>query len=267
MVTISPLDRPRPAPRIIPDTVHVWLVRLDGSGWRERLRPGCLSADELVRAGRLAFEPLRRRFVLGRAALREILGCYLGRSPADLTFGRGPHGKPYLLPARDNECLRFNLSHSDDLAMVALIPQRAVGVDLERMRPMAGIDDMVARYFAPAERLAFAGAPAADRLSVFYRYWTLKEAHLKASGVGLDRPAAAVDVGGAEGRPLCLSDVSGALRYWRSHVLHPADGYCGALAVEGRADVAVRMLGQWPPVALTPGEAQPTVGATAPHDR
>ncbi len=265
MVTKSCLPyTPVTVPHILPDAIHVWTFRLDIADWRDRLRPEWLSADELAHAGRFAFPALRRRFVVCRTTLRAILGSYLRRRPGELTFAQGPYGKPYLNAARARGRIRFNMSHSDELAMVAVSRQRELGVDLERVRPVDEIESIVARSFAPAERLAFERVPRPARLATFYRYWTLKEACLKACGVGLGRGLPEVDVSLAEGRPLCLSDAAGVPRYWRVHALDPAAGYCGALVVEGRAG-AVTTLGEWPPPGLTLHDPPPKVGVTTPH--
>jgi len=177
-----------------PDEVHVWTVPLDIAAWRDGLVPGWLSDEELLRAERTRFEQQRRRFAVCRATLRAILGSYLERPPCELRFGQGPYGKPHLDCGRSDPSIHFNVSHSDELALVAVSWERELGVDLERVRSIDGIDDIVARHFAPAERLAFSRVFPATRLSTFYRYWTLKEASLKACGVGLTRATAAIDV-------------------------------------------------------------------------
>jgi len=253
---------PAPVPPILPDAIHVWAFRLDATGWRDRLRPEWLSADELAQARRLAREPLRRRFVMCRTTLRAILGRYLGRAPAELTFALGPYGKPYLNATRARGRLRFNVSHSDELALVAVSQRRELGVDLERVRPVDNIDDIVARSFTPAEQLAYHRTAPGDRLSAFYRYWTLKEAYLKACGIGLSRALAEIDVSRAEDRLLRLPNAVGTPRDWRGRTLDPAAGYCGALVVEGRAAVSLTMLGDCPLTVLALTESQPTVMAT-----
>jgi 4'-phosphopantetheinyl transferase len=250
---------------MLPDTVHLWIFRLDIGDWRNRLAPRWLSADEMVRAERVTLEQQQRRFVVCRTTLRAILGEYLERLPGELTFRRGPYGKPYVDQPRASRYLHFNVSHSDELALVAVSRQREVGVDLERARPLDGIDDLVTRYFAPAERLVLDRVPPDARLSTFYRYWTLKEAYLKAWGVGLSRLLAEIDVTRGEGQPIRLPDVAGAdARYWRGRTLDAPAGYHGALVVEGRAGISVTTQ-RWLPTTLTQPEAPPTVGNTKAH--
>jgi 4'-phosphopantetheinyl transferase len=227
--------RPRAS---LPDEVHVWAVRLDRVDWRDEFVPGWLTEDEVVRAKRFLFERERRRFAVCRATLRAILGGYLGARPRDLTFRYGPRGKPYLDPQRHDDAIRFNVSHSDELALVAVSRGRELGVDIERVRPLDGIDDIVARQFGPSERLAFGRAATTARLSTFYRFWTLKEAYLKACAAGISQ-ALEVDVSAAGDAPICLLDAlgTGTKRHWTARTLHPAPEFIGALAVEGwRAD-------------------------------
>jgi 4'-phosphopantetheinyl transferase len=255
-------------PPMLPDTIHLWTFRLDIGDWRNRLAPRWLSVDEMVRAERLTLEQQQRRFVVCRTTLRAILGAYLERLPGELTFRQGPYGKPYVDQPRASRYLHFNVSHSDELALVAVSGQREVGVDLERARPLDGVDDLVTRYFAPAERLVFDRVPPDARLSTFYQCWTLKEAYLKACGVGLSRSLAEIDVTRAEGQPIRLLDVAGAggARYWRGRTLDAPAGYHGALVVEGRAGISVTTLSEWLPATLTLPDAPPTVGNTkVPH--
>jgi len=247
------------------DAIHVWTFRLDIADWRDRLAPGWLSDDELLRAERSAFEEHRRRFVVCRTALRAILGGYLARPPGELKFHQGPHGKPRVDPARSHQSIHFNVSHSDELALVAVSRQRELGVDLERVRPLDGIDDIVARHFSPAERLAFSRVPPTTRLATFYRHWTLKEACLKACGVGLSGGLARIDVTRAEDHPIRLPDVSGAGagRDWTGRTIDPVPGYVAALVAEGTGASVTTMSG-WPLAPLTLPAAPHTVGATTP---
>jgi len=257
-----------PFPRLPlpPDEIHVWTICLDIAGWRDRLAPGWLSDDELLRAERSPFEQERRRFAVCRATLRAILGRYLERPPCELSFGKGPYGKPCLDPERHREPIRFNVSHSDELALVAVSRERELGVDLERVRPLDGIDDIVAQHFAPAERLALSRVPPTTRLATFYGYWTLKEACLKACGVGLSRALADFDVTRAGNHPIYLPDIFGAgtERYWTGRRLDPAPGYVAALVGEGRAGASVTKVIGWPLTPLTLPDAPHTVGVTTP---
>jgi 4'-phosphopantetheinyl transferase len=216
--------------------VHVWRIALDRASWRQSLASGLLADDEGARARRFRFEEDQRRFVVCRANLRMILSLYLDCRPAEVLFRTGSHGKPFLEPATHGQRLRFNVSHSHELALVGVTAAGEVGVDIERVRPLEDIDAMVARHFAPRERRAFTRAAPADRLCTFFRHWTLKEAYLKASGVGLSGPLDALEVTIGRHRPGRLADRYGftADGEWTVRLLSLGAGYVAALVVAGR---------------------------------
>jgi 4'-phosphopantetheinyl transferase len=166
--------------------VDVWRVPLDAdSGW---LPP---TPAEAQRAARFVTEPLRRRYLRSHAALRAILRTYTG---ATLDFAEGEHGKPWLPTAPQ---LKFNLSHSHNLALVAVLwgveNGIEIGVDVERLRPMDDCMAIAERFFPPNEAAALAEVPRAAREPEFFRRWTRIEAKLKARGIGLYGAGAELD--------------------------------------------------------------------------
>jgi 4'-phosphopantetheinyl transferase len=223
------------APRLVlsRDEVHVWTITLgDGDGRGEA--PDALSADETERASRFRLEADRRRFVAAHAGLRSILAAYLGNPPASLVFDTGPAGKPGLDHRRHDTTLRFNLSDSHDLALVAVACRRDVGVDVERMRAIPDLEGIVARFFSPAERAALGGLPRDDRLRAFFQCWTLKEACLKACGQGISEGLERLDVGvDVNEPPAIVRGLAGPgdERRWELFPLAPGRDYLGAVAV------------------------------------
>jgi 4'-phosphopantetheinyl transferase len=154
--------------------VDVWVVPLDvGQDW---LPP---TPAEAQQAARLVSEPLRRRYLRSHAALRAVLAAY---TPAPLDFALSEHGKPFLPAFPD---LRFNLSHSHDMALVAVTRGIEIGVDVERFRPMQECMNIAERFFPPMEAAELAAVPPEGREAEFFRRWTRIEAKLKARGVGL----------------------------------------------------------------------------------
>ncbi|MFI9552546.1 4'-phosphopantetheinyl transferase family protein [Nonomuraea endophytica] len=166
--------------------VKVWKVHLDRPGM-----PGwsALSEAECERALRFADPLERRRWVVARSTLKQILGELCGVPAARLAFSTEGGGRPCLAPVADGpdrpgsgQGLDFNLSHSGEWALIAVAPEgRRVGVDVERISPGADILELAARMYQPEEieRVRAAGAPE------FFRLWTAKEAYIKATGVGL----------------------------------------------------------------------------------
>jgi 4'-phosphopantetheinyl transferase len=202
---------PPAQPTLRPGEVHLWRARLDAAG--QDLR-GTLSAEEWVRAGKFVFERDRNRYVATRGLLRAILGRYVGLDPRDLRFAAGAFGKPELAGACSS--LRFNLSHSHDLLLVAVTYIREVGVDVERLRDNVPFEMLAEHYFEPEDAWHIRLLPAPQKVWKFYDVWTSTEARLKAHGRGL-----------SGGTRIVQPD------RWSLLTLTPADGYAAAIAVEG----------------------------------
>jgi 4'-phosphopantetheinyl transferase len=204
--------------------VHLWRASLDEMAAEPgRTLADTLSADERARAARLRFVRDRRRFVATRAWLRVVLGSYLQLPPAEVAFFYGTHGKPHLARAADGTPLEFNIAHAESLAVLAITRDRAVGVDVERVRPMADIDAIAARFYSKAEQAELNALPPAERAVHFFQIWTGKEASAKVTGLGLGEalePTASASAG-AVAPPRWL------VRFT------PASGFVGSLAVAG----------------------------------
>ena len=194
-----------------------------------------LSPDEVERARRFKFERHRGRFVAARAFLRRTLAQYLSVSPRELAFVYGPFGKPGLSARWAGERLEFNLSHSGDLAILAITRGPAVGVDVEQILHVRDLQSIAARFFSAHEIAALNAVPPETRDFAFYRCWTRKEAFLKALGSGLAHPLDSFDVSLDETSPRVLSirDGSESPSDWTLHHLCPRPGYVGTLAVRG----------------------------------
>lgn len=177
-----------------------------------------LSDDERARASRFRLERDRRRFIRVRGALRTLLGTYLAVLPAELTFEYGAHGKPALAGGYQG-ALKFNVSHSQGLALMAVSRDVEVGIDVEGIRPMPDAAEIAARFFSPLEAAELQAVPAVSRTEAFFACWTRKEAYLKAVGRGL---AALGDQDDARER-----------QQWSHHYLPPLAGYAAALVTRG----------------------------------
>jgi 4'-phosphopantetheinyl transferase len=213
--------------------VAVWVIALEGLAQPEHAADD-LAPDEAERARRLRFQSDRRRFVASHLALRRILAGCLGIAPGEVRLQAAPLGKPHLDPARHGTTLRFNLSHSGELALVAVGGEVEVGVDVELRRPRPDLDALVTRYFSPRERAVIVASPPAHRLDAFFDYWTLKEAYLKACGDGLARRLDAFDVvldHDAPPRLLEVRDRPGDEHRWTLAQLRPAADYAAAIAM------------------------------------
>jgi 4'-phosphopantetheinyl transferase len=176
----KPSAEPRPCV-LGPADVRVWLARLDE---RQASRPGILDAADKERAARYRYVAARRRFEQAHVALRRVLAGYLDADPASLRFSSDERGRPVLAGAHAGQPLDFSQSRTDDLALIAVSPDR-VGADVESVRPRTALADLARSHYTAAELDCLASDRDGSWLHGFYRHWTAKEAYLKAVGIGM----------------------------------------------------------------------------------
>lgn len=170
--------------------VHVWLARTDACE-RAGLMPQYLSlltADERQRLDRFAFADLKHEFLLTRALCRVALSSYTDRHPGAWVFASNAYGRPTLAPDDPGAHLSFNLSNARGLVACAVTIGRPVGIDAEDLARNHEGEKIAGRFFSRDETRALRMAPAAERHDLFIRLWTLKEAYVKAKGLGMTLP-------------------------------------------------------------------------------
>ncbi|RFU41889.1 hypothetical protein DZF91_09550 [Actinomadura logoneensis] len=229
--------------------VEVWRIPLDlPSEAVVRLR-ATLDREETERLHRSRCARERRRLIVARGTLRQILAAYLGEAPGELRWTRGPYGKPGI--ARVDTELRFNLSHAGEVALVAVTSRDEVGVDVDLPRPRVPVRPFSARYFPPAEAALVDRADPSHARTAFLRLWTRKEAVVKAAGArvtqGLRLPVATGGPAGASGA-VVVRDPTGVIAgTWTVQDLPMPGEYVAAVAVEGRRAprVVIRRVDRW----------------------
>ncbi|MDY6898666.1 MAG: 4'-phosphopantetheinyl transferase superfamily protein [Cyanobacteriota bacterium] len=170
---------------LLSNEVHIWRENLDNVKPLLENFILVLSEDELVRARRFHFEQHRQRFIAGRGILRSILSRYLNIEPSEINFGYEPRGKPFLEHKLNENNLCFNLSHSQNYALYVMSLNNYIGVDLECINSTTDVVSLAQRFFSPSEFAVIESAPPEQQQQLFFRYWTCKEAYLKATGSGL----------------------------------------------------------------------------------
>src|SRR5213596_2074573 len=219
------------------DEVHSWCVSLDVPPETSGRLYATLTPDERTRSARFQFERDQQRFIVARGVLRDLLGRYLQTQPGQISFVYNAFGKPDLGPEFANR-LKFNLSHSAGLALIAIATASNVGVDLEYIRAQSDYADIARHCFSAAEVDYLSALPGHLYSEAFFSCWTKKEAYLKAYGEGLARPLNSFSVPLTTDPAhthvdLCVaSEGIVPARHWSLYTLRPAPGYAGALAIE-----------------------------------
>ncbi len=157
-----------------------------------------LSAQEAARARRFHFDRDRIRYVRGRGFLRHMLAQVSGQDPARLVFGTGACGKPFL----QDSPVAFSLSHSRDLAVVAIARTGSIGLDIEFIDPRADIAALAQSCLTQAETAVLQALPEAARRACFFGFWTAKEARMKLTGEGMSLPPHQIALDLRDGRPV-----------------------------------------------------------------
>jgi 4'-phosphopantetheinyl transferase len=165
--------------------IHVWLVQLDSLRLDIAACEELLSVLEKKQASSFKFDRDHRRYVIAHAALRSILAAYLLVPPRALEFISGPRGKPKLAPVPGKDSVAFNLSHSHEVAMIAVTRRSEIGVDVEYVKDDFPFEEVARRFFSPAEVATLTRLPSELQRVAFFKCWTSKEAYLKAKGTGL----------------------------------------------------------------------------------
>jgi 4'-phosphopantetheinyl transferase len=220
--------------RLAPQCVDVWRLDLPALLPVADRLAAVLTEDERRTADTYRRSEKQREYVLTRGALRQVLGRLLQAAPQSLALDYELHGKPRLSAGG----AQFNVSHSHDVALIAVTERAPVGVDVERVADRRPSMALARRYFSPHEASKLAALPPSEQRLAFYRVWTRKEAFIKADGrgvsLGLDRFEVAVEPGDPA-RLIAFAGDDQAASRWTIADLPLDQGleerYLGALAV------------------------------------
>ena len=230
-VSVDDFSSPGNAPTALAsplDGVALWFVTLVASDDEFARVSAWLAPAEHARAARFGREYLRRRYIIGRASLRWVLGRTLGMVPAAVPIVRGERGRPKL---DGIDGIDFNISHTDDAALIGIAREGRVGVDIERADREVNADGLARKFLTPAEQATLTELPADERRVRFLRYWTCKEAMSKATGDGLAAPFRDLQVN----LDASVSLASGPAPYeparWRLRTAEVAEGFVATVAL------------------------------------
>jgi 4'-phosphopantetheinyl transferase len=225
------------------DDAHLWTVRADAIRDPARLAAyrALLAPDEAERHARYLSPETRHEFLVTRALVRTVLSRYAPIAPAEWTFARTLHGRPEIAGPRGAPPLRFNLANTRGLVACVVARDAEVGVDAEDVERRTSDVEIAERFFSPTEVAALRAAPAERRQVRFFDYWTLKEAYLKARGLGLalplDRFSFRLDEPGArreDGRSIGVSfepPIEDDPAAWQFELFRPSERHTIAVAI------------------------------------
>jgi 4'-phosphopantetheinyl transferase len=211
--------------------IHVWRADLNQNFSTIQKFSETLSADEKQKAAKFRFEKDRNHFIAARGSLRKILGGYLGIAPNKICFSYNRFGKPFL-DARETR-IRFNVAHSNGLALFAISRGQEIGVDLEYIVNNFEILKTARSFFSDAEMSVLKNLPENLQTAAFFSGWTRKEAFIKAVGRGVLYPTKQFTVS-IMPEDSNISLQTNEFQNWSVMNLNCQSNYKAALAVEGK---------------------------------
>lgn len=219
-----------------PDSIEVYRIRLDRSESELAIFHDMLNPPERERAAKFLAANKRREFTITRASLRLLLSRSLQEEPSQISITHEAQGKPRVENDKQHARVRFSVSHSHDLALIAIAQARDIGVDVEKMRGEVEFDQLAARFFSEAEYAALKKYSDETRLRAFFMTWTRKEAIVKAQGGGIALGLKQFDVSVDPDTPPAVIATrwqQPGIPDWTLYTLDVGPGYVASLATSG----------------------------------
>lgn len=217
------------------ETVELWHGKVSAEDAHYQAYWRVLDETEQTHAGKIKNTLLHKRYVEVHGRLRNLLAKTLNQSPEKISIKKAEHGKPYLA---DYPELAFNLSHTADRLMIAVGRDCQLGVDIEICKPRINVSGLVNKCFAEEEVAYWTQLPETKKNQAFYRFWTRKEAFVKATGHGI-----ALGLNQCVINPekptefLRVPDLCGKASAWHVLDIELGEGVCSALVADKKFSV------------------------------
>jgi 4'-phosphopantetheinyl transferase len=228
--------------------IHLWLAMYDEIASQSVYSDyiDLMSPEERLQERRFYFERDRQRYRVTRALVRTVLSRYLSPCPEEWRFAVNQYGRPSIA----NQCagaseLRFNISHTHSLIVVAVANNRELGVDVENIHCRAASIEIAEQYFSPTEVIALRRAEQARQQHLFFELWTFKEAYIKARGMGLFLPLDKFSLHFPHDRGVQIAidpDLEDSASRWRLWQLRPTVDHLMAVCAEREIDTVDRLV-------------------------
>ena len=213
--------------------ISVWFINFDVSEDKITFLNSFLSEDEILKASKFRFKKDKNCSIITRGTLRLLSSKYLNIKPEDIPFKNGEFGKPYYdLKTK----LKFNVSHSGNMAVIGFVLNDDIGVDIEEMKTDFEVFDIASNYFSNSEIDSLKSSPLENHINGFYRCWTKKESFIKAKAKGLSFPLDSFSVSIDSDEKTELLETKwdkNEKELWNLFSFTPQENYIGAVSVKG----------------------------------
>ena len=227
------------APFLKNEEIHLWKCLFSSKGNHISDLYGLLSQSEKQQAARFIYKKLRDRYCFYHGVLRIILGMYTHAPPDELIYIKNTFGKPQLSEKNNPGKIQFNFSDSDDIGLVAVVRNRPIGLDVEKVKKIVDARNIIHREFSPEEQHDLMSLSDAEITEPFFMCWTQKEAYIKAIGKGLSYPLNRFSVPirnfNSVQKKQGIRIGHAEMGEWRVDLLRPHEGYVGAVITKRTA--------------------------------
>jgi len=177
-----------------PNKIHIWHTYINKQLKNIDFYQNLLSLQEKEKIHNIYLKENKKKYIITHGVLRYILSLYVDINPSEINFFYNIHSKPYLDIEQNKNSINFNLSHSDNIVIYAIVKNDELGVDIEKIRSNINIDKLAKRYFSQKELTLFENISENKKVKTFFSIWTKKESYLKAKSLGISSPLCEIDV-------------------------------------------------------------------------
>jgi 4'-phosphopantetheinyl transferase len=237
-------------PRVLIDNLqqeaHVWFTIPESVRDHRTIQrlEALLSAEEIDRYRRFYFAEDRHRYLISHALVRETLSKYIDLPPVDWCFSFGDHGRPEIANP-GTPAVRFNLTHTRGLAACVITLAHDCGIDAEKIRKRSNPVGVARRMFSDAENRSLQRLQGRAFMEHFFSAWTLREAYVKAIGVGIAFPTHKLTFAVEADDSVAISfhpHIDDRPEDWDFRLLRPTGEHIAATAVRRRDGVETRII-------------------------
>ena len=233
--------------KLSPATVYLWFTfveEIQDEKLMEEYRR-LLPAKELEKLGRYRFDRHKKRYLVGRALLRTVLSHCTGVAPEQIKLAREAYGRPYLPPSGQDPPPQFSLSYTEGLVAAVLVVEGRIGIDVEYISRNTDCLEIAHKYFSPCEYTELEQLPEIQMKERFFELWTLKEAYIKARGLGLNLALDKVNFNFSDNSSTQITVTSAMMsegEYWQVRLLSPSTLHKAAVCICQNVDIPVKMI-------------------------